>query len=213
MRSQALIPWTPLAFRRPFFEGLDAEVATAIEAALGVLQKLSTSVQDVELVPVDSYDALSVETYAYHADLLKDQAQRKRYHPITLQRIESGAGISAATYYGARRRMIVARNTVGGLFEHVDLLVTPTFMRPPPTIEESLRAPPNEGDMIRNTLPFNVYGLPTISVPCGYTRAGLPIGLQITGPALGELRVLALASAYESATAWHRHTLPADLRR
>jgi aspartyl-tRNA(Asn)/glutamyl-tRNA(Gln) amidotransferase subunit A len=193
--------------RRPFFDGLDAEVGAAMDAALGVLKKLSASMLDVELAPVDTYDALSVETYAYHAALLKDAAKRKLYNPVTLQRIESGAGISAATYFEARRRMIVARNTVGGLFERVDLLVTPTFMRPPPTIEESLRAPPNEADMIRNTLPFNVYGLPTISVPCGFTRAGLPIGLQITGPALGEARVLALAKAYESATGWHRRAL------
>ena len=195
--------------RRPFFDGLDADVAAAMDIALGVLRGLSASVQDVELATVDSYDALSVETYAYHAELLKDAAKRRLYDPVTLQRIESGAGISATTYFEARRRMVVARNTVGSLFERVDMLVTPTFMHTPPTIAESLRAPPNEGDMIRNTLPFNVYGLPTISVPCGFTRAGMPVGLQVTGPALGEARVLALASAYERATAWHRR-LPPD---
>jgi aspartyl-tRNA(Asn)/glutamyl-tRNA(Gln) amidotransferase subunit A len=194
--------------RRPFFEGLDPEISAAMDAAIGVLQALSAGAQDVELAPVDSYDALSVETYAYHATLLKDPVKRKLYHPVTLQRIESGAGIPATTYFEARRRMIVARNTVGRLFERVDLLVTPTFMRAPPTIEDSLRAPPNEGDMIRNTLPFNVYGLPTISVPCGYTRAGLPVGLQITGPALGEPGVLALAKSYEAATQWHLRELP-----
>lgn len=54
-----------------------------------------------------------------------------------------------------------------------------------------------------NTLPFNVFGIPTISVPCGFTRGGLPIGLQISGPPLGEAPVLALAHAYEQATEWH----------
>jgi aspartyl-tRNA(Asn)/glutamyl-tRNA(Gln) amidotransferase subunit A len=58
--------------------------------------------------------------------------------------------------------------------------------------------------MIRNTLPFNVFGLPTISVPCGFTRAGLPIGLQISAPRLGEARVLALAHAYQQATDWQQ---------
>jgi aspartyl-tRNA(Asn)/glutamyl-tRNA(Gln) amidotransferase subunit A len=194
--------------RHPFFDGLDADVASAMDVALGVLRGLSASVQDVDLAAVDSYDALSVETYAYHAALLKDAAKRKLYDPVTLQRIESGAGITAATYFEARRRMVVARNTVAALFERVDLLVTPTFMRPPPTIAESLGTPPNEGDMIRNTLPFNVYGLPTISVPCGFTRAGMPVGLQVTGPALGEARVLALAKGYEDATPWHRRSPP-----
>jgi aspartyl-tRNA(Asn)/glutamyl-tRNA(Gln) amidotransferase subunit A len=190
--------------RRPFFEGLDADIAAAADTALGVLRGLAREIREVELPPVDSYDALSAETYAYHLPLLKDPAKRRLYDPITLQRIESGAGISAATYYEARRRMVVARNTIGTLFERVDVLVTPTSMRPPPTIAASRGAPPEEGTMIRNTLPFNVYGLPTISVPCGFTRAGLPIGLQITGPALGEARVLALAKAYENATPWHQ---------
>ena len=63
---------------------------------------------------------------------------------------------------------------------------------------------PAESGMIRNTLPYDVLGLPTISVPCGFTRAGLPIGVQITGPRLGEARVYALAHAYEQATDWHK---------
>ncbi len=56
---------------------------------------------------------------------------------------------------------------------------------------------------IRNTGPINEYGIPSISVPCGFSREGLPIGLQISGRALGELDVLALAHAYEQATDWH----------
>ena len=77
-------------------------------------------------------------------------------------------------------------------------------MQTPPTIAAALAGPPSESGMIRNTLPFNVLGIPTISVPCGFTRAGLPIGVQITGPRLGEARVYALAHAYEQATEWHR---------
>ena len=57
--------------------------------------------------------------------------------------------------------------------------------------------------MLRNTRPFNALGLPTISVPCGFTRAGLPVGLQITGPHGDEATVLRLAHAYERATGWH----------
>jgi aspartyl-tRNA(Asn)/glutamyl-tRNA(Gln) amidotransferase subunit A len=55
----------------------------------------------------------------------------------------------------------------------------------------------------RNTSPFNVYGWPTISIPCGFTRSGLPIGLQISGPSGGDAAVLRLAYAYEQATDWH----------
>ncbi|HVQ30882.1 MAG TPA: amidase family protein, partial [Vicinamibacteria bacterium] len=66
---------------------------------------------------------------------------------------------------------------------------------------EHLRA--REIVTLRNTRPFNALGLPTISVPCGFTRTGLPIGLQITGRPGDEATVLRLAHAYERATRWH----------
>ena len=194
--------------RKPFYEGLDAEVDAAMQAALTVLRTLAGTVSEVQLPGVDSYAVLSAETYQYHAALLADPAKRELYTPRTRERILGGENIPSTVYIEARRRMQIARNTIGDLFERVDVLVTPTFMRPPPTIAAALAVTPGEADMIRNTLPFNVYGLPTISVPCGITRAGLPIGLQISGPALGEARVLALAHAYERATAWHERVPP-----
>jgi aspartyl-tRNA(Asn)/glutamyl-tRNA(Gln) amidotransferase subunit A len=189
---------------RTFFAGLDPEVEAAVARALEVLRRMTRAVTDVELAPVDSFAVLGAETYEYHAELVADPARRALYDPITLQRIMNGANVSSNDYIRARRRMITARNTIGELFETVDVLVTPTFVRPPPTVKASLASPPDESIMIRNTLPFDVYGLPTISVPCGFTRSGLPIGLQISGPRLGEARVLALANAYEQATDWHK---------
>jgi aspartyl-tRNA(Asn)/glutamyl-tRNA(Gln) amidotransferase subunit A len=59
--------------------------------------------------------------------------------------------------------------------------------------------------MLRNTRPINMLGLPAISVPCGFTGDGLPIGMQIIGPPDGEEIVLRLAHAYEQATEWHKH--------
>ncbi len=173
-----------------------------------MLRGLASSVEDVTLPDIDSYDVLGVETYAYHLPLLADAERRKRYHPVTLQRIESAKGVTATAYFEQRRRILVARNTSGSLFGRVDLLVTPTMMQPPPTIAASLASPPDESVMIRNTLPFDVYGLPTVSVPCGFTRAGLPVGLQISGPLLGDARVLALAKAYQDATKWHERMPP-----
>ena len=107
--------------------------------------------------------------------------------------------------------MVVARNTIGALIADVDVLVAPTAMGMPATVDAAVlaaRANASDFDLIRNTLPFDVYGIPAISVPCGLTRAGLPIGLQIIGPRFGERPVLALAHAYEQATAWHRREPP-----
>jgi aspartyl-tRNA(Asn)/glutamyl-tRNA(Gln) amidotransferase subunit A len=189
--------------RAPFYESLDPEIEAATRAALDVLKGLTRSTADVTLPGVDSYTVLSAETYQYHAALLADPAKRALYNPITLERIMGGANISSTRYIESRRRMILARNDVGRHFGEVDVLVTPTSMAPPVAIAAALAKVPDESGMIRNTLPFDVYGIPTISVPCGFTRAGLPVGLQISGPPLGEARVLALAHAYERATRWH----------
>ena len=189
--------------RTPFYQGLDPDIDVAVRAALEVLRGLTRSTADVTLPGVDSLAVLWAETYQYHAELLADPAKRALYDPITLERIMQGANIPSTQYIESRRRMILARNSVERYFEQVDILVTPTSMAAPAAIAAAVAKPPDELGMIRNTLPFNVYGIPAISVPCGFTRAGLPIGLQIIGPPLGETRVLALAHAYERATRWH----------
>jgi aspartyl-tRNA(Asn)/glutamyl-tRNA(Gln) amidotransferase subunit A len=100
------------------------------------------------------------------------------------------------------------RRFVLKVFESVDLVITPTTPVPPFAIAELLAGVEDmrakEVLMLRNTRSFNLLGLPTISVPCGFTSKGLPIGMQITGPPGGEASVLRLAHAYEQATEWHR---------
>jgi Asp-tRNA(Asn)/Glu-tRNA(Gln) amidotransferase A subunit family amidase len=104
------------------------------------------------------------------------------------------------------------RRDIRRLFEQVDLLVTPTVPISPPRIADLKRDPdslrPSELVMLRNTRPVNVWGTPAISVPCGFTNLGLPVGIQIIGPPWRENMVIALAHAYEQATEWHKR-LPA----
>jgi aspartyl-tRNA(Asn)/glutamyl-tRNA(Gln) amidotransferase subunit A len=195
--------------RAPFFETLDPDIDAAAKRALEVLAGLTGPTRDVQIAAPDTYALLDAETHAYHAPLLADAAKRELYQPLTLRRVMGGAGVSAQVYIEQRRRMTIARNTIADVFADVDILVAPTCMNPPATIAAVLADPAAEPSLIRNTLPFNVFGIPAISVPCGFTRAGLPIGLQIVGPRLGEMRVLALAHAYEQATDWHRREPPA----
>src|SRR5690606_33054330 len=193
-----------------YFEDLHPDVAAAVEAALGVLRGLVAEVRDAELSAPDTYAALAAEAYAYHEAFVADEARRALYDPTTLARIMDGANVSSSTYIEGRRRMEIARNTADGLFADVDVLVTPTCMVLPDTIENVLagRSLPSDLPLLRNTLPYNVLGLPAISVPCGFSPEGLPIGLMIAGPRLGEARVLALAHAYEQATEWHARRPP-----
>jgi Asp-tRNA(Asn)/Glu-tRNA(Gln) amidotransferase A subunit family amidase len=124
-----------------------------------------------------------------------------------LRRIRTGEAISAAQVEEAGRELKQTRSEIRKVFENVDVLVTPTTPIPAPAIADLKRNPdalrPCELVLLRNTRPANVWGLPAISIPCGFTRAGLPIGLQIIGPHWREERVLQLAYAYEQATDWH----------
>jgi aspartyl-tRNA(Asn)/glutamyl-tRNA(Gln) amidotransferase subunit A len=190
--------------RAPFFENLDPEIATAVDQAITLLSTMTRSMTDVVLPIFDSFAAAIAEAHAYHVQYVADPERRKLYRPSTLQKIVDGSKVPVPIYIDTRRRMSVARNTIADVFSKVDVIVTPTTIVGPPTIADALAQPTSELVLIRNTSPFNVLGIPTISVPCGFTRTGLPIGLQISGPRLGEAAMLALANGYEQATDWHR---------
>ncbi len=192
--------------RSYFFDDLDAEVAAAMEHALAGLQSLGAELREVKLeVPTDR--ALqAAESYAYHAESVAKSPEL--YQAETVRRIRSGETISAAEYIQRRRELDEGRRGIRAVFADVDVLVTPTMPMPAPAIAD-LRANPEalrpaELRLLRNTRPFNVWGLPAISVPCGFTQSGLPIGMQIAGPHWREDLVLRVAHAYEQATAWHK---------
>jgi aspartyl-tRNA(Asn)/glutamyl-tRNA(Gln) amidotransferase subunit A len=192
--------------RRFFYEDLDPEVASAVEHALGVLRTLGAEIREIELeVPTDR-TLQAAESYAYHAEFVARSPEL--YQPETLRRIRSGEKIAAVEVEERRRELTKLRSEAGRMFKDVDLVVTPTMPIPAPNLSELKLNPdllrPRELTLLRNTRPFNVWGLPAISVPCGFTNAGLPIGLQIAGPQWAESRVLHLAYAYEQATAWHK---------
>ena len=204
--------------REFFFESLDSEIETAVNEALGVLRKLAASTKEIAL-PVNSITdrtVIAAEAYAYHADFVAKKPEQ--YQPPTLAQIRGGADIRTVDYIMAHRELAGLRRGVRQTFETVDAIVTPTTPIAPPTIaafDSAYRDPavPNSiSDIrrltLRNTSPFNKYGLPTISVPCGFTRNGLPIGLQISGPNGGEAAILQLAHAYEQATDWHKRRPP-----
>ena len=189
-----------------FYEDLDPEVASAVEQALGIIKTLGGDLSEIELdVPTDR-TLQTAEAYAYHAEFVSRSPEL--YLPETLRRIRKGEDISGEEVEQRRRELQKIRGEINRVFEDVDFLVTPTTPVPAPAIAELKQNPdllrPRELLLLRNTRPVNVWGLPAISVPCGLTRAGLPIGLQIIGPHWREDSVLQLAFAYEQATGWHK---------
>jgi len=192
--------------RAYFYDDLDGEVASAVEAALDAIKNLVAEMKDVRLEVATDRTLQAAESFAFHAENVRKSSEL--YQAETLRRIRSGENVSAVEYIRRRRELEEARRNITSVFADVDLLVTPTMPMPAPTIAD-LRANPGalrpaELKLLRNTRPFNVWGLPAISVPCGFTRKGLPIGLQIAGAHWREDVVLRLAYAYEQSTAWHK---------
>jgi aspartyl-tRNA(Asn)/glutamyl-tRNA(Gln) amidotransferase subunit A len=197
-----------------FFEKLDPEVESAVKRALTVLEKLTGSVRDVEISARGQEElratVRAAEAYAYHAEYVAKSPEL--YQPETLGRLRMGATIDTVTYIRGRQQLDRTRRSIGEIFRTVDAIVTPTCPINPPAIAEI--GPDRNGSPdfvarnIQDTSPFNVYGWPTISVPCGFTASGIPIGLQISAPSGADSLVLQLAHAYEQATDWHKRRPP-----
>jgi aspartyl-tRNA(Asn)/glutamyl-tRNA(Gln) amidotransferase subunit A len=190
--------------REFFFADLDPDIESAMKDALSALGKLTAGIREVAL-PANTMETLrdvvrAAEAFAYHREFVAKPPEL--YQPLTLRRIQLGADVTTPAYIQARRDLAQVRRTAGKSFESADALITPTLPIPPPAISD-----PRADDIlptVRNTSPFNVSGLPSISVPCGFTSTGLPIGMQIIGPPGGDAVVLQLAHAYEQATNWHK---------
>ncbi len=223
---RATVPDYRAALRRPtssirigvarelFFDDLDPDFQRAIDEALTALRRITADVRDI-LLPSPAAAQESVraivrgaEAFQYHAERV--QATPQLYLPETLVKVRTGGDVTTTAYIKARRELAEARRAIEKVFESVDLLVTPTTSGPPHTFAElnvdmqtSMRL---GAAYARNTSPFNVYGVPTISVPCGFTKGGLPIGLQLSGPPLGDATVLQLAAAYEHVSGARRRT-------
>lgn len=182
--------------RRPFFNDLDPEIENAIDEALKQLGNLSADVIEIDLPPTPTA-VQGPEVYAVHAKYLTTSAEL--YGRWIRERLKQAATVDTVAYVEARQELDRVRRFVGDVFKKVDLLVTPTTPVPPITITEALNMSPDPaGELwLRNTRPFNAYGLPTISIPCGITRAGLPIGLQLAGPNFSEASLLSFAYAFE----------------
>ena len=195
--------------RAYFFDELDSEVAAAIDHALRGMKTMVADVREVSLEVSTDRSVQIAESYAVHAENIAKHSDL--YQAETQRRLRTGEKVSAAEYIQRRRDLDQARRNIHSVFAEVDLLVTPTTPMPAPAIADLRATPdalrPTELKLLRNTRPFNVWGLPAISVPCGFTQGGLPIGMQIAGPPGREDLVLRLAHAYEQATAWHKRRI------
>ena len=190
--------------REFFAEEMDSEVRARFDLGLETLSRmLGTRPVDVS-VPLEKSNVVRVaEPYAYHEKLLSEFEEL--YQPATVERIRTGAGVSATKYLEVRRALEVLRRGSMKIFENVDLVVTPTVPCIPYGIDELVNDPaelrPKELRMLRNTRPFNTLGWPAITMPCG-VAGGMPVGLQIASAPGKDGLLLQVARAWEKETGW-----------
>lgn len=191
-----------------FFDNIDAEVERAIREAARTLAGLGAVVSERSLPRTEELREtqraiLSVDAATFHRDRLAERAAD--FGADVLQRLRAGQQISGAETARARRSAVEIRHEWVSLIGEDSIVLTPTTPIPAPA-REGQDAVAAAMKLTANTSPFNLTGLPALSVPCGFTREGLPIGLQLAAAPWREALLLRAARAYESATSWHeRH--------
>lgn len=190
-----------------FFDDCDSEVERAVRDAVAVLEREGARVVEAGLPQVSLLAAqrpiISADAAAYHRDDLRERADD--IGTDVLERLRAGVSVTGTDYARARRDRDALRRAWIELLREYDVIATPTTR---------IAAPPREGEdaiaaaarLTANTSPFNLTGLPALSVPCGFTASGLPVGLQLAAGPWREATLLRAARAYERATHWHeRH--------
>jgi len=200
--------------REYFWDEVDEEVAAAVHASAQVFADLDAHVDDISLQELDDLQTLrargslvAVETYLNLKDDLENNLDK--FDPIVAARMLDGKDFLAVDYLDIQNGYADLRRRIGASLHAVDALITPTtpiVAAPVKEVDQEDRYFPTNGLCLRNTMAANLLGLCAISLPCGFTRAGLPIGLQLIGRAFDEGRLLRLAHAYETTMAWgQRH--------
>jgi aspartyl-tRNA(Asn)/glutamyl-tRNA(Gln) amidotransferase subunit A len=192
-----------------FYVGLDPHVAKAMRDALGLMERLGAGMLDVELPAVsvhfDTWVQIAApEAYAYHEENLK--AHGDLYGADVRARLETGRSLLSVDHVRALQVRSMIQTGCTKVLQECDVIVTPTIPTPAPRIKGLDQT--TISALTRFTRYFNLSGLPVISVPCGFTPDGLPIGMQIAGRAFDEETVLRVAHAYEQKARWFERQPP-----
>ena len=200
--------------RDAFYRDVDPEVLAAVELSLKELTKLGVTLVDVTLPHLSEVlgahrAIIFSEASSYYLPFLNERAEK--FGDGIRFLLEGGLLIPAVDYLQAQRVRGVVRQSWAKLFNSVDCLLTPTAPITATTFgQQTAQLPSGEKPLLRAfldfTLPFNFSGHPALSTPCGFSKAGLPIGLQIVGKPFGESTILQIAHHYQKATDWNQKT-------
>lgn len=179
----------------------DPAVVAVFSQAVGLLGSLTGELTEVRRptnLDFSNANAVSLvtsrpEAASYHRRLGLD---RSKYGPATRAIIDVADAVSATDYLDAQRLRALIADQMSGVFDEVDVLVMPTTLIPAPQTKGAIA---HSMVLARNVTIWSLIGFPAISVPCGKTPTGLPVGLQIVAPPFEEASLIALGSAFELA--------------
>ena len=190
-----------------YIEASDPEVLSAVRAAAHVFRSLGAKVEEVDTswlreAAFANGQMTQADGAAYHRKRLEEHPEL--FGADIRQRLETGRDISSGEYALARRKQVEVRRRCEQLFSQYDALLLPSTPIPALPFDEIENSASQAPALTRFTAPFNLSGLPALSVPCGFTKDGLPIGLQVVVGPWQEEKVLQAGHAYEGATDWHK---------
>jgi len=204
--QQGVRGWRVALADDDYIQQADGEILGIVQQAAREFEKLGAKVIKTSLPEMGM--AASNNSLMVVSDAAVLYAERFRSHPEAFgediqQRLAGGLKVSLEEYVHAREQQVIIRRRFERFFTDYDILLTPTTLVPAPLIEgpsalEQARV------LTRFTAPFNLTGLPAMSMPCGFTKTGLPVGLQIISAPWREAAILQAGYSYETATEWYR---------
>lgn len=193
-----------------FFRDLDPEVAEVVSSAMKALERVGHRLMKVDLSVSEDRTLSTYESFCYHRAWVEKSPEL--YDPQTLKRIRSGEKTTPEQAATAAEELRKIRASAGEIFTDIDVLLTPTVPILPGRIDELLRdmdtLRQRELIMLRNTRPFNVLGVPAISIPWELSRSGLPVGIQLATAPHRDFKLLDLAEEFERIAPWQGRTPP-----
>jgi aspartyl-tRNA(Asn)/glutamyl-tRNA(Gln) amidotransferase subunit A len=205
---QGITIGVPTAF---YVDDLDSEVARVLDETIATLKREGAQIVKVELpdqrqLSSASQLVLAVEAAAFHKRWMIERPQD--YGAQVLMRLQNGLAVPAVSYLEAMRWRGAALSAHAAATAGVDAVIAPVSPIPAPTIVESDVGNSPEADVVlpritRFTRPVNYLGVPALSIPCGFTRSGLPVGLQLIGRSFDEAALLRIGAAFQRATDFH----------
>ena len=194
-----------------FFDDLGPGVGEAVEAGARLLEKAGAKLKPVRLeaaetVHADVMPMVWADAYQYHRDRVEGEPER--FGQDVRDRLRLGRDVSGRDYAEALRHKARWNRTVDRVFSEVDIILTPTSPVTAPSLIDSQNMLATTHHLTRFTFPFSWACLPGLSVPCGLSSEGLPIGMLLNGRPFEEGVLFRAGYAYQSETDWHRKTPP-----